>query len=90
MNARCICILRGLQYAEEDHMNLHPQPSIMLFMHLETTLTNYNCIQDKLKSRINLENACYYNADQNFLSGPSKNVKIKCDFLCISVILFIL
>jgi hypothetical protein len=42
------------------------------------TLTNKNDIHDKIKSRLNLGNACYYSV-QNPLSSHliSKNLKIK-------------
>ena len=30
------------------------------FKYLETTLTNQNCIQEEIKSRLKLGNACYY------------------------------
>jgi hypothetical protein len=42
-----------------------------------TTLTNQNDIHDEIKSRLNLENVCYYSV-QNLLSSCliSKNLKI--------------
>jgi hypothetical protein len=42
------------------------------------TLTNWNDIYDDIKSRLNLENACYYSV-QNLLSSHliSKDLKIK-------------
>jgi hypothetical protein len=48
------------------------------FKYLGTTLTNQNSIQDKIKSRLKLGNACYYSV-QNLLSfsSLSKNLKIK-------------
>ena len=48
------------------------------FKYLGTTLTNQNSIQEQIKSRLKLENACYYSV-QNLLSSilPSKNLKIK-------------
>jgi len=48
------------------------------FKYLETTLTNQNSIQEEIKSRLKLGNACYYSV-QNLLSSslPSKNLKIK-------------
>jgi hypothetical protein len=48
------------------------------FRYLGTTLTNRNSIQEEIKSRLNLLNACYHSV-QNLLSASllSKNVKIK-------------
>ena len=46
--------------------------------YLGTTLTNQNSIQEEIKSRLKLGNACYYSV-QNLLSSSllSKNLKIK-------------
>jgi hypothetical protein len=46
--------------------------------YLERTLTNQNCIQEEIKSRMKSVNACYH-AVQNLLSSIllSKNLKIK-------------
>jgi len=48
------------------------------FKYLGTTLTNQNSIQDEIKSRPKLGNACYYSM-QNLLTSKllSKNLKIK-------------
>jgi len=48
------------------------------FKYLGTTLTNQNFIQEEIKSRLKLGNACYYSV-QNLLSSRllSKNLKIK-------------
>jgi hypothetical protein len=48
------------------------------FKYLGTTLTNQNSIQAEIKSRLKLDNACYYSV-QNLLSSRllSKNLKIK-------------
>jgi hypothetical protein len=48
------------------------------FRYLGTTLTDQNSIQEEIKSRLKLGNACYYSM-QNFLSSSllSKNLKIK-------------
>ena len=47
------------------------------FKYLETTLTDQNSIQEEIKSRLNLGNACYHLV-QNLLSSRllSKNLKI--------------
>ena len=48
------------------------------FKYLGTTLTNKNSIQEEIKSRLKLGNACYYSV-QNRLSSSllSKKLKIK-------------
>ena len=48
------------------------------FKYLGTTLTNQNSIQEEIKSRLKLGNACYLSV-QNILSSSllSKNLKIK-------------
>jgi hypothetical protein len=48
------------------------------FKYLGTTLTDQNSIQEEIKSRLKLGNACYYSV-QNILSSSllSKNMKIK-------------
>ena len=44
--------------------------------YLGTKLTYQNSIQEEIKSRLKLWNACYYSV-QNLLSSRSKNLKIK-------------
>ena len=46
------------------------------FKYLGTTLTNQNSIQEEIKSRLKLGNACYYSV-QNILSSRllSKNLR---------------
>jgi hypothetical protein len=48
------------------------------FKYLGTTLTHHNSVQEEIKSRLELGNACYYSV-QNLLSSSllSKNLKIK-------------
>ena len=48
------------------------------FKYLGIMLTNKNSIQEEIKSRLKLGNACYY-LEQNLLSSSllSKNLKIK-------------
>jgi len=48
------------------------------FKYLGTALTNQNSIQEEIKSRLKLGNACYYSV-QNLLSSRllSRNLKIK-------------
>jgi hypothetical protein len=48
------------------------------YKYLGTTLTNKNSIQEEIKSRLRLGNACYYSL-QNLLSSSllSKKLKIK-------------
>jgi len=52
--------------------------SVEVFKYLGTTLTNQNSIQEEIKSRLKLGNACYYSV-QNLLSSRllSINLKIK-------------
>ena len=52
--------------------------SVEEFKYLGTMLTNKNSIQEEIKSRVKLGNACYYSV-QNLLSSIllSKNLKIK-------------
>ena len=48
------------------------------FRYLGTTLTNQNSIQDEVKSRLNLGNACYHSVlNRSSSSFLSKNLKIK-------------
>jgi len=48
------------------------------FKYLGTTLTNKNSIQEEIRSRLKVGNACYYSV-QNILSSSllPKNIKIK-------------
>jgi hypothetical protein len=48
------------------------------FKYLETKLTDKNCMQEEIKSRLNSGNACYHSV-QSLLSSRllSMNVKIK-------------
>ena len=61
-------------------MKMDNSPIEMLeeFKYLGTTLTSQNSIQEEIKSRLNLGNACYYSV-QNLLSSSllSKTLKIK-------------
>ena len=60
------------------------------FKYLGTTLTNQNSIQEEIKSRLKLGNACYYSV-QNLLSYSllSKKLKIKiCRTIILPVVLY--
>jgi hypothetical protein len=48
------------------------------FRYLGTTLTDQNCMQEEIKSRLNTGNACYHSV-QSLLSSRllSRNVKVK-------------
>jgi hypothetical protein len=52
--------------------------NVAQFIYLETTVTNQNFIQDKIKTRLNLGNACYHSVQKLlFPHLLSKNIKIK-------------
>jgi hypothetical protein len=60
------------------------------FKYLGATLTDQNCIQEEIWSRLNSGNACYH-AVQNLLSSHllSRNVKIKiCKTIILPVVLY--
>ena len=59
-------------------MDDSPIERVEEFKYLGTTLTNQNSIQEEIKSRLKLGNACYYSV-QNLLSSSllSKTLKIK-------------
>ena len=59
-------------------MDNSPIEKVEEFKYLGTTLTNQNSIQEEIKSRLKLGNACYYSV-QNLLSSSllSKPLKIK-------------
>ena len=50
--------------------------SVEEFKYLETTLTNKNSIQEEIKSRLKLGNACHYSV-QNLLSSSLLSKKLK-------------
>jgi hypothetical protein len=52
--------------------------SMTKFKYLGKTLTDQNCIHEKIKNRVNSGNACYYSV-QSLLSSRllSRNVKVK-------------
>jgi len=67
-----------------------PNGRVEKFKYLGTTLTNQNYVQEEIKSRLKLGNACYYSM-QNLLSYSliSKNLKIKIYItIILSVVLY--
>jgi hypothetical protein len=51
--------------------------NVAQFRYLETTATNQNLIQEEIKRRLNLGNACYHSVQSLLSSRPlSKNVKL--------------
>jgi hypothetical protein len=60
------------------------------FKYLEKTLTDQNCINEEIKSRLNSGNVCYHSV-QNLLSSRllSSNVKVKiCKTIVLPVVLY--
>ena len=59
-------------------MDNSPTERVEEFKYLGTTLTNQNSIQEGIKSRLRLGNACYFSVE-NLLSSSllSKTLKIK-------------
>ena len=79
-NAKCM-VKFGDQYGEQSHNTKTGNgyfEGVEQFTYLGTTLTNQNSIQEEIKSRLKLGNACYHSV-QNLLSSSllSKNLKIK-------------
>ena len=64
-------------------MDNSPIEKVEEFKYLGTTLTNQNSIQEEIKSRLKLGNACYYSV-QNLLSSSllSKTLMIKIYVVC--------
>jgi hypothetical protein len=59
-----------------------------VFKYLVTTLTNQNSIQEEIKSRLKSGNACYHSVQNRLASSLlSKNVKIKIDKICRTIVL---
>jgi hypothetical protein len=59
--------------------------SVEEFKYLGTTLTDQNSIQEEIKSRLNLGNACYYSVlnllSCKLLSKNLKNYNFACGFV---------
>jgi ABC-type phosphate/phosphonate transport system ATPase subunit len=74
-------VMSGDQNAgRSDRMKIVNRPieRVEGFKYLGTTLTDQNSIQEEIKSRLKLENACFFSV-QNLLSSRllSRNLKIK-------------
>ena len=69
---------RGVGLSHTMKVDNSSTESVEEFRYLGTTLTNENSIQEEIKSRLKLGNACYHSV-QNLLSSSllSKNLKIK-------------
>jgi hypothetical protein len=51
--------------------------NVAQFQYLETTVTNENLVQEEIKRRLNLGNACYHSVQNHLFSHLlSKNIKI--------------
>jgi hypothetical protein len=58
------------QNAEQNHNSLTANKSsefVAKFKHWGMTATNENCIHEEIKSRLNLENACYHSLQNIFV-----------------------
>jgi len=65
---------------DNDSMKMHniSIESVEEFKYLGTTLTNQNSIQEEIKCRVKIGNACYYSVQHLLSSGLlSKTLKIK-------------
>jgi len=88
-----VVIISGDQKAGRSHSKKNHNSfmeKVEEFKYLGTTLTFKNSVQEKIKSRVNLGNACYYSV-QNILSSSllSKNLKIKiCRIIILPVFLY--
>jgi hypothetical protein len=59
------------------------------FKYLGTTLTDQNCINEEIKSRLNSGNACYHSVQSLLSSLLSRNVKVKtCKTIILPVVLY--
>ena len=58
-------------------MDNSPIERVEEFKYVGTTLTNQNSIQEEIKSRLKLGNACYYSVQNLSSSLLSKTLKIK-------------
>ena len=72
----CIVANAGRSYSMKIYNNTIER--VEDFKYLGTTLTNKNSIQEEIKSRLKLGNACYYSVQNIFSSSLlSKKLKIK-------------
>jgi len=79
VNAKCIVMNRDQNAGRNHSIKLENSSfeSVEDFKYLGTILTNQNCIQEEIKSRLLSENTCHHSVQKVLSSGfLSKNVKI--------------
>jgi hypothetical protein len=77
---KCMLVSRYQETAQEHSIQMENRPfeDVAKVKYLGTTLTDQNCIQEEIKSRLNLGNACYHLVLSVLLSRLlSRNVKVK-------------